>query len=510
MNPSEYMDIVNDIEAKFPVDQWIINDIHVWPLIRAQLVRQMDFFLNKKLANRSQPGLTALRNIRRIFDLNISFAKYLYAFISDHRRNDKIAGRNIDALFLTYCIDRVLVNDCFYNKMIDPIIERLDEHQIRSLVLEMSSTGQYYIPRYKPSKYIQPCLDYLLFKNKIPLAKKSLGNSQLSRFDDFVKYLNGLNLRLIIPDIRSIKKEVVLIRDMASFLKKIIVQTSPAIGLSTQYYGRKGMALNLACREAGIISVDIQHGIQSDLHWAYGRWLRVPEKGYELLPELFWCWSDTEAEVIKKWNKKVKKYHRPIVIGNLWLKKWLNGGSDIVRSYDAKVSSFKQKHVKSIHILYTMQDETISEVILEAIRESSAFCFWWIRCHPTLIDRRIKIQMSLGNLGLDNFDIEKASTWPLYALLRHMSIHITGWSTTVIEALEFNVPSILIHESGSELFAEQIEKGMALYAHNSREVVDAIMTLENDTTKKIERKEEEKIVRKDIQLPFDLFKHTRN
>jgi hypothetical protein len=504
------MDIVNDIEEKFPVDQWIINDIHVWPLIRAQLVSQMDFFLNNKLAHRSRPGLTALRNIRRTFDITASFANFLYAFVSDRKCNDKIARRNIDALFLTHCINRVLVNKYYYNKMIDPIIDRLDEQQIRSIVLEITWNGQYYIPRYKSSKYIQPYLDYLLFKNKIPLIKKSFGNSQLSRFNDFVKYLDGLNLRLIIPDIRSIKKVVAIIRDIATFLKKIISQTNPVVGLSTQYYGWDGMALNLACREAGIISVDIQHGIQNDLHWAYGRWLRVPEKGYELLPELFWCWSDTEAKVIEKWNKKVKKYHRPIVVGNLWLNKWLSGDSDNVSSYDVKVSRIKQKHDKSIQILYTMQDEIIPPLILEAIRESSAFCFWWIRCHPTLIDKRSKFHRSLGNLGLDNFIVEEASTWPLYALLRHMAIHITGWSTTVIEASVFNVPSILIHEFGSDLFAEQIDKGMAFYAHNSQEVVDAIMTLGNDKTKKMERKEEEITVCKDIQFPFDLFEHNPN
>ena len=504
------MDIVNDIEEKFPVDEWIINDIHVWPLIRAQLVSQMDFFLNKKLVHRSRPGLTALRNIRRTFDITASFVKYLYAFISDRKCNDKIVGRNIDALFLTHCTNRVLVNKYYYNKMVDPIIDRLDEQQFRNIVLEITWNGQYYIPRYKSSKYIQPYLDYLLFKNKIPLIKKSFGNSQLSRFNDFVKYLDGLNLRLIIPDIRSIKKVVAIISDIASFFKKIIIQTSPAVGLSTQYYGWDGMALNLACREAGIISVDIQHGIQNDLHWAYGRWMRVPEKGYELLPEIFWCWSETEAEVIKKWNKKVKKYHRPIVVGDLCLNKWLNGDSDIVRNYDVKVFDIQQKHIKSIQILYTMQDETIPPLILEAIRESSDFCFWWIRCHPTLIDKRPKIHRSLGDFGLNNSNIEEASTWPLYALLRHMDIHITGWSTTVIEASAFNVPSILIHELGSEFFAEQIDNGMALYAYNSQEVVDAILALGNYKTEKIEKKKKDKIICKDIQFPFDLFEQTPN
>ncbi len=513
LGPSEYMDIINVIEEQFPVDNWVMNDIHVWPLIRAQLVSQMDSFLNKKSAYRASPWLTALRNIGRSFDIIASFSKYMYAVISDRRHNDNIAGRKIDILFLSLCMNRVLIDSCFYNKLVDPLIELLDEQGFKSLVLEMTWTGEYYTPRYKSSRYIQAHLDYFLLKSKMSLAREKSVNFQLRRYDDFAVYLKTLNLNysLTVPNIRSVQKEVALIRYIASFFKKIIIQTGVSVGMSTQYYGRAGMAMNLACRETGIMSVDIQHGMENDLHWAYGRWARVPEKGYELLHTVFLCWSDNEAKVIKKWNKKVEKYHRPVVVGNLWLKKWLDDGDDIVGAFDSKVSRVKQKHGKSIHILFTMQDETIPELILDAIKKSSDLCFWWIRCHPAHVEDRSNIRNVLNNRGYyNNVEVENASIWPLYALLRHMDIHVTGWSTTVIEAAVFNVPSIIVHEFGVELYAEQIKEGIVTCAYDSQELVDAIMTMGNKPNGLKRKHNNEATSDEDILLLFNQLKHAPN
>lgn len=504
------MAIINDIEAKFPVDKWIISDVHVWPLIRAQLVSQMNSLLNKELDYKLRSGLIALRNIRRTFDIMVSLSKYLYAVIFDRRHNDTIAGQNIDAFFLSSCIDRVSIDKYFYNKLVDPLIEMLDEQGFKSLVIEMTWMGQYYIPRYKPSKYVQPYLDHLLLKNKLSQIRKPSNNFQLSRYDDFAEYLKALNSSLTVPIIISLQKEVALIREMASYFKKIIMQVRPAVCLSTQYYGRGGMALNLACREMGIMSVDIQHGVQDDLHWAYGRWARVPEKGYELLPTVFLCWSDAEAKVIKKWNKKVKEYHRPVVAGNLWLKKWLDSGDDTVRAYDLRVSRMKQKHGKLIHILFTMQDKTIPSVILNAIKKSSDLCFWWIRCHPGHAEERSNIRKAISSRGYVNVEVEKASTLPLYALLRHVDIHITGWSTTVIEAAAFNVQSIIIHEFGAELYAKQIKEDIVACAYNSQELVDAIMAMTSNKPRKLKIKHAQLTSKENIQMLFDQFKHARN
>ena len=55
---------------------------------------------------------------------------------------------------------------------------------------------------------------------------------------------------------------------------------------------------------------------------AYGRWNKLPEAGYELLPKFFWVWSEVEAQAIDNWNRIVKQWHQPYIGGNPWLNLW--------------------------------------------------------------------------------------------------------------------------------------------------------------------------------------------
>jgi len=52
----------------------------------------------------------------------------------------------------------------------------------------------------------------------------------------------------------------------------------------------------------------------------------------------------------------------------------------------------------------------------------------------------------------DNVDIKNATDLPLMALLERVDIHIPLWSSTVLEAKQFGVPSIVVHENGQDLF----------------------------------------------------------
>ena len=41
MNRREITDLINEIEEMFPVDTWVVDDIHVWPLIRIPLAMNL-------------------------------------------------------------------------------------------------------------------------------------------------------------------------------------------------------------------------------------------------------------------------------------------------------------------------------------------------------------------------------------------------------------------------------------------------------------------------------------
>jgi hypothetical protein len=66
--------------------------------------------------------------------------------------------------------------------------------------------------------------------------------------------------------------------------------------------------------------------------------------------------------------------------------------------------------------------------------------------------------------GARDFDIDNATDLPLYALLRHVALHVTESSSTVIEAAGFGVPTVLWGRLDAESFASYIASGWVLPA----------------------------------------------
>ncbi|NJN12567.1 MAG: hypothetical protein HC836_39245 [Richelia sp. RM2_1_2] len=46
MKRKEVMELVKDIEQRFPVDEWIVDGVEIWPFIRVNLAFKLDDSLN--------------------------------------------------------------------------------------------------------------------------------------------------------------------------------------------------------------------------------------------------------------------------------------------------------------------------------------------------------------------------------------------------------------------------------------------------------------------------------
>ena len=57
---------------------------------------------------------------------------------------------------------------------------------------------------------------------------------------------------------------------------------------------------------------------------------------------------------------------------------------------------------------------------------------------------------------------------PLWSLLEIVDLHVTQWSTTVLEAYEFGIPSIIIHPIGLEIFFQEYKKGYVKTAFSKK------------------------------------------
>jgi hypothetical protein len=221
--------------------------------------------------------------------------------------------------------------------------------------------------------------------------------------------------------------------------------------------------------------MDIQHGVQGLLHPAYGRWHSIPAKGYELLPSRFLCWSEKEATVIEEWSKKVSDWHFPVVLGNLYMNMFKDKNNPIVEDFRSEINDVINNDKKELNILITLQTgRGLQNIFKDAIAASPESWFWWVRLHPSMQADKEKIIQDLKNLHVNNFNLEDASELPLYGLLPQMDVHVTEFSTTVIEAEQFGVPSVITHTIGYEVYPDLISSGIATAAFTKDDLIRTI------------------------------------
>lgn len=466
------MALLNEAEERFPVNQWSIEGTHIWPLVRAELATDLtNYFMYPSLFDRTKYA----SNIKRVTELVLKEMRFTLrfgqAYLTDFAKNSR-PGKS-EVVFLSDGISFSYLIDSWYEKFCDPFISRLRQRGISFFL--MTPSDEYFVPRRTPSMFIQPSLDRIRAKTAL-FSGGAFKEERLDGFQDFFHLMESRKLGMCFPGLAKIKSEFLLVKKYGDFFAEILEQVKPRSAFLVSYYNIEGMAFNLACRKLGITSVDIQHGLQGDLHWAYGCWKNVPEIGYELLPRIFWVWSDVEGDAIKRWSSKVPQWHRPLVGGNLFLDLWRSSGNHIVRYYDERIEHAKGGQKTLIQILYTVGYENVEKlgIILRVMKQTMGLCHWWLRIHPGKLRERDNFKRLLEENKVSNYELDLATDFPLYALLRQMDLHLTFYSSSVLEAKDVGVPSVIVGDYGKELFWDQISSGWAIAANTEEDIILAI------------------------------------
>lgn len=472
MKASEMMDLVVDLEHRYAVDRWTIDDLHVWPLLRMQISFDLFYaYHTAAMARRTQVAPAFSRGLQ----LMKQMLKFGRSFLADFEKN-AWPNKRVDVVLFSDGVSYVPLDGVWHERFCDPLSSLLRERGRTSILI--SPFHEYYVPRRSASIFIQPCLDLIKVRNHLCLRQGVTSRALASEYDAFCTYLNGKRFQITVPDLRWLHKYAAIVRGISKLYQSILRRTSPRAVFIVGYYSIEGMAATFACRKLGIASVDIQHGRQGDLHPAYASWTKVPESGYGVLPTYFWCWSESEAKTIGRWTGRVERWHKAVVGGNVWLDQWRVGGHEFVYRYDRRIGAVLSKHPGCRHILAALQvdlaDEKTLAPVLEAMRCSPSNWRWWVRLHPTMTRERDRIRRMLNAHGITDFELDVATDYPLYAVLRHVDVHVTHSSSTVIEAEQFGVPSVIFSEVGAEFFPEQIQSGCAVTAYAPPDIVRAI------------------------------------
>jgi len=264
---------------------------------------------------------------------------------------------------------------------------------------------------------------------------------------------------------RKLERRARVVFTTASAFERILRIVKPTLAFVVTYYAGLGAAFLVACRRQGILSIDLQHCPQDGAHKAYG-WSVLPDNGYATLPAIFWNWTELDAAYIRTWAHELKlPWHRSVYGGHTQLAPFMDDSDPKTKAWDAKIKSVGNGRRFEREILVALQPIGGRRVQWEAlgkqIEAAPLEWRWWIRRHPAADPGQDEEYRYLLSLRMPNVVVEEATSMPLPALLRHMSLLVSLASGASAEAAAFGVPALFLSDEARGPFAVLIDRGLA-------------------------------------------------
>jgi hypothetical protein len=457
------MDLVNAIESEFPVEQWRLADIRVWPMIRMVIFVQL-FYRSRGATGEASPS--------KVREKWLIAKKVTKCYLTDWRHNVHWC-RRADALILTYDGHRQRLGSVWYDRFCDRFVDELDKLGWRSLVYELTATPDLRdcrVPRARSTVYVQPIIEAALGAARMVEVLRKTETPEW--YLQLAGWCAARGIEPVLPSFMQIATAARAVSLLARWLERRLTTLGTKVLFAVQYYHVLGYAANVACRRLGIPSVDIQHGVQGEYHSAYGRWTRVPLDGYEVLPSTFWCWSDVEAAAIDAWAKRTS-HHQTFVGGDLWRSGWRQVIDERAPIAAEQLAALKPEGSQLV-VFCSSYPNDLSDWLLAAMRQTPPNVRWAVRLHPNhyqLIDQTLE---RLREHGLPNVDVRRVTDLPLPVVLRLADLNVTSVSTVVIEAAQLQVPSIITDPTGLDIYRDLVEAGSAIGAFTTEALVSAV------------------------------------
>ncbi|MBP0001024.1 MAG: hypothetical protein J7641_18830 [Cyanobacteria bacterium SID2] len=492
MSVAEEIKAIAAVEQTFDVNSVVYRGVKVWPLIRIHI----DYFFYQ-LANNANIDLSSPRPVSKLNSVDLKFSQIQEEYLKQSQTWREILTPfsfldRTDILFFSrYENHSEKIGGKFVDRFLDPIQE-LCQAKYNTLKLELDfPQGREKQPRRDPSIFVNP-YSCLVKENLIQKCLESSLNSKFSKINNFlelqttVKKYTELHIdeTQVISQIHLLNSYYILFKDLLSVIR-------PRVVFLVCYYYIAAMALIRACRELGVKTIEVQHGIQGRYHKQYASWTRIPQSGYELLPDFFWVWSEQCQQDIMETRPSLlanQECHLPIVGGNPWLGKWLEEDLGLNERERQFLDGLKQ--YRKVVLVSLQNFDTLSEFIeflIPAMSHKPDEWFWLLRFHPLhQSDREVNTVLDvLKTANLQNFDIQFSTEISLYALLKRCDYHLTLNSTVCHEAYAFGVRSGIIDPKyGYIYYQKQIQQGSFDFVTGAEEL---IVNIEANTRKYSDR-----------------------
>ncbi len=461
MEHKALISILTDIEANVDVNHLTYKGCCVWPLIRFQLAIW--------LMNNSRPV--------PLPDPVLSKSQWLRKVLKKCRNFSSISIRNVlnrsiqnpDLAFLIRTSERShQVAGSWYNPYGDSFCD-LFEDKYAIQLLEFSDDGLFPKPQPRPSYFLDLHFSISYLKSKLI---RRIETPEIKGFSEFIEYLSQVDISW--PDAKmTIEDSLQRVFALKESFFRIIRRLNPKLFFITCCYCEKSIAAILACNDFGIPSVEFQHGAQNDHNPFLTNWTKVPVNGYEMLPDLFWNWGEASSDRIRKWTRQSTR-HESFIGGNLWISKWLKDGFHTDDCTQYKTEQVFASNYKHLLISLQLWPDSLPDFLVDAIRDSPLDWFWHIRQHPRHLVSYEEIKLRIRKEGNINFDFHIASSMPLYLLLKHIDLHLTGYSTVAFEAAQFKVPTIFYHPNARDGYNRLFDGDFFCYAQGKEQLYTLI------------------------------------
>lgn len=434
------------LESSYPVDQWEVDGVKVWPYLRIRL------FID--LLKYSKPKTTTSSKTTNLKSSKKKFIKQLFQVFKDlfYLFHFFLKLQSKSVIYYGGHFHRTKIDGVYFNRFFDALSYNYglsDDHYTfeflkiynrnfyQSSILDLSSSINAYNTLQK-------------IKAKVFKQRKIVSKVSLQEYDDFLKDVSQLNHFIVLDSYTesSVVRWTKKIIDLQPFFEAVYKRVQPKYVVYAGYYGYDHLYASIySANSMGIKTVDVQHGPQTNTHMVFSDWTKIPENGYLLMPKIYWNWDEHSKANILKWGS-------------------FNGieakciGQPYINYFNAtnKVNIPKQPYV-----LYSFQakpfslKDFLSDSILSLIRAMDYI--WILRLHPSSYITKADVEKFVKeNDVLEKVKIEDAKSSPLPVSILKSTWHITHFSGCVIEAMMLDTPSIIINDFGQAIYKDYIDQ----------------------------------------------------